>query len=150
MISHTTTRTINADAQAVWAVLGAFMEIDRFAPEITAVEALSSSAKGQGAKRRCTFKNGGYVVEEVVDWSEGRGYRVRLTDTGPMPLVKAFADIRLDAKGPNETEVSWSMDYRMKYGPLGWLMGQTMMKSMMGKVLDANLEGLDKQVLQAG
>ena len=38
--------------------------------------------------------------------------------------------------------MTWSMDYRVKYGPLGWLLGQT----MMGKVLDGNLKGLADNV----
>lgn len=40
----------------------------------------------------------------------------------------------------------WHVDYRVKYGPLGWLMGQTMMKMMMGKIIDANLQGLSDKV----
>jgi len=32
------------------------------------------------------------------------------------------------------------IDYRVKYGPLGWLMGQPMMKVMMGKIFDLYLK----------
>ncbi len=38
------------------------------------------------------------------------------------------------------------MDYRVKFGPFGWLLGQTMMKLMMGKILDGNLKGLANRV----
>ena len=43
--------------------------------------------------------------------------------------------------------VTWGIDYRVKYGPVGWLLGQTLMKLMMGKILDGNLNGLAKKVL---
>lgn len=38
------------------------------------------------------------------------------------------------------------MDYRVKYGPPGWLLGQTMVKMMMGRILDGNLKGLAEKV----
>ncbi len=38
------------------------------------------------------------------------------------------------------------MDYRVKYGPLGWLLGKTIMKLMMGKILNANLNGIAEKV----
>ena len=39
-----------------------------------------------------------------------------------------------------------AMDYRMKFGPIGWLMGQTMMKAMMGKIFEGVLNGLQDKV----
>ena len=42
--------------------------------------------------------------------------------------------------------MTWTFDYRVKYGPLGWLMGQTLVKMMMGKIIDANLKGLADKV----
>jgi hypothetical protein len=39
-----------------------------------------------------------------------------------------------------------AMDYRMKYGPVGWLIGQTMMKVMMGKIFEGVLKGLKDKV----
>ena len=51
-------------------------------------------------------------------------------------------DIRKDGFA-NLQRLSFSFyDYR----PVGWLMGQTMMKMMMGKILDANLKGLADKV----
>ena len=40
----------------------------------------------------------------------------------------------------------WTFSYRVKYGPLGWLMGQTMIKMMMGKILDRDLKALEDKV----
>ncbi len=138
---------INASADDIWAVLGRFMHIDEFAPEIASVDALTEGAGQIGARRRCTFKNGGDIVEEVTDWKDGQGYRVRLSETDPVPLKEGFADIWIEPAGKGKARVVWGMDFSLKYGPLGWLMGQLMMKPMMGKVLDANLKGLEDRVL---
>ena len=69
-----------------------------------------------------------------------------LSETDPMPLKEAYAELKIEPRGPGKSQVIWSMDYRTKYGPIGWLMGQTLMKMMMGKVLDGNLKGLEESV----
>lgn len=146
MIHYQRSRTINANPESIWAVLSRYMHIDEFAPQVVSVEALTSGDHGVGSKRRCIFEDGNSVVEEVTEWEANRGYRVRLSDMEPMPLKEAHAEIALKAIAPDQTEVIWSMDYHVKFGPLGWLLGQTMMKMMMGKVLDGNLKGLAKKI----
>ncbi|MCY6382564.1 SRPBCC family protein [Hoeflea prorocentri] len=113
---------IDAAPEVIWGVLGQFMEIDAIAPGVTSVDALTQGEDGMGSMRRCTFTNGGSTVEE------------------------AQAEIALTPLGESRTRVTWSMDFRVKFGPLGWLMGQMVMKPMMGKVLDGNLQGLADKV----
>lgn len=86
------------------------------------------------------------MVEEVIAWEPDRGYRVRLSDMESMPLHEAFAGLTVVPLSNGRSKVTWSMDYRVKYGPFGWLLGQTMTKAMMGKVLDGNLKGLAEKV----
>ena len=141
MIHFERSLTIDAAPDAVWAVLSRFMHIDEFAPEIVSVDALTSSEVGLGSKRRNHFKNGTSLVEDVTSWRPGEGYTVKLSDMAAMPLHVASSDVHIAAKGGGSV-VTWIFDYRVKYGPLGWLMGQTLMKMMMGKIIDANLKGL--------
>ncbi len=138
--------TIDAASDAVWAVLSRFMHIDEFAPEITSVDALTTGETGVGAKRRNHFKNGTSLVEEVTEWEPGAGYTVKLSDMAAIPLHDASGEIRITPLG-GRSKVTWTFDYRVKYGPIGWLMGQTLMKKMMGKVIDGNLKGLADKVL---
>ncbi|MEM7318711.1 MAG: SRPBCC family protein [Pseudomonadota bacterium] len=133
--------TIDAAPDAVWAVLSRFMQIDEFAPEITSVDALTSGDIGVGSKRRNHFKNGTSLVEEVTGWTPGTGYTVRLSDMAAMPLHKASGTIHIAPAGAGSS-VTWTFDFRVKYGPIGWLLGQTVMKGMMGKILMGNLKGL--------
>ncbi len=145
MIHFKRTRTIDASPQAVWAVLGRFMHIDEFAPLITSVEALTGGETGLGSKRRNHFENGTSVVEEVTDWQHELGYTVQLSEMDAMPLHKASSQILISPAGA-QSSVSWSFDYQVKFGPLGWLMGQTLMKMMMGNIIDKNLKGLEEKV----
>lgn len=150
MIHHARSLTIDASPEAVWAVLGQFMHIDAFAPLVASVEALTTGPDRVGSKRRCHFTDGNSLVEEVIAWEENRMYRVRLSQTDPMPLKEATAELRLRPHGAGQTRVDWGMDYQVKYGPLGWLLGQTMMKLMMGKILDGNLKGLADHISRRG
>ncbi len=146
MIHFERTLKIDATSNEIWAVLGRFMHIDVFAPLITSVEALTEGEDRVGSKRRNHFDNGTSVVEEVTAWDEGRSYRVRLSEMNAMPLHEAYSEISIAQKDSGESLVTWDMDYRVKFGPLGWLLGQTMMKLMMGKILDGNLNGLAEKV----
>jgi carbon monoxide dehydrogenase subunit G len=145
MIHHERSLTIDAAPDAVWAEISRYMHIDEFAPQITSVDALTDGEIGMGSKRRNHFANGTSVIEEVTAWNPGAGYAVKLSDMAAMPLHEANSEIRVTSLG-GRTKVTWTFDYRVKYGPLGWLMGQTMMKMMMGKIIDANLHGLSDKV----
>lgn len=146
MIRFHRTLTIDATPEAVWAVLGRFMHIDEFAPQVKSVDALTDREDSIGSRRRCHFDNGTSVVEEVTGWNETRGYRVRLSEMDAMPLHEAQAEIAVEPLGNGRSKVTWSFDYRVKYGSFGWLLGQTMMKMMMGKIIDGNLQGLADRV----
>ncbi len=145
MIHFQRTHTIDASPEAIWAVLGRYMHIDEFAPLITSVDALTEGENGLGSKRRNHFENGTSLVEEVTAWVPNQSFTVKLSDMAAMPLHEAHSEVSIEPKGERSI-VKWSFDYRVKFGPLGWLMGQTMMKLMMGKIIDGNLNGLDEKV----
>ncbi len=145
MIHHERNLTIDATPDAVWAVLGRYMHIDTFAPEITSVDALTEGEDGLGSKRRNHFANGTSLVEEVIAWAPGKGYTVKLSEMAAMPLKAASSEVRITLMG-QRSKVTWTFDYTVKYGPLGWLLGKTLMKMMMGKIIDANLKGLSDKV----
>ena len=148
MIHLNRTLKIDATPDAVWAVLGDFMHIDEFAPLIKSVDALTDGENGIGSKRRNHFENGTSLVEEVTEWkAANRSFRIRLLDMEAMPLVEACSDMSVESVDGGRSQVNWSMDYRVKYGPFGWLLGQTMMRMMMSKIIDENLKGLADKVL---
>ena len=148
MIHFERSLTIDASPDAVWAVLGRYMHADDYCPEITSVEALTDGEDGVGSRRKNIFKNSSYMVEEVTAWHEGKGFTIKATDMPGMPLKAASSTVRIDAVGC-KSKVTWTFDFKVKFGPLGWLMGQTMMKTAMGKIIDANLKGLASKATAA-
>lgn len=138
--------TIDAKPDAVWQILGRFMHIDEFSPYIEKVDALTEGKDGVGSIRRNHFSDGTSLVEEVTEWQEGHKYRVRLSEMGSNPIAEAHAEISVEPQSNGRSKVNWSFEFRVKYGPFGWLLGQTMMKLMMGKIIAANLKGLADKV----
>ena len=134
MIHDERTLDIDATPDAVWAVLERFMHIEEFAPLIKSVDALTGGEDGVGSKRRCHFDDGTSVIEEVTKWEPGRSYRVRLTELKSMPAHEVHAEITVEPLDDGRSRVFWAMEYTMKYGPFGWLLGQTMVKIMLGKI----------------
>ena len=146
MIKFKRSQIIDAKPEDVWKVIGNYMEIDEFAPQIVSTEAMTDGENGVGSVRKNVFANGGYMVEEVTDWKPGTGYTIKATEMPGMPLKAATSDLFITPVA-GKSKVTWTFNFRVKFGPLGWLMGQTMMKMMMGKVIDGNLKGLEERVL---
>ena len=146
MIQIQKTQTINAKPEAVWQLLGDYMHADEFCPLVESVDALTKGKDGVGSKRRNIFANGTSIVEEVTAWEDGRSMRVLMLELGSIPMKEAFAEISIEPVNGGRTKVNWGVNFRAKYGPLGWLMGQTMMRMALGKVIVGNLEGLAEKV----
>ncbi len=147
MIHFERTLEIDAMPDDVWAILGNFRQVDEFAPEIVSVDALTDGADGVGSKRRNHFKNGTSLVEEIIEWEPAkRRFRLQMLDMDSMPLHEGCSAMSVEPRANGGSKVVWNMDFRVKYGPLGWILGQTMMKMMMGKIIDGNLQGLANKV----
>jgi carbon monoxide dehydrogenase subunit G len=147
MIHLERTLEIDAPPDDVWALLGNFMHADEFGPELESIDALTDGADRAGSKRRSNFTNGTSLVEEILEWEPERRYhRIQLSEMSSMPLDDAYSRMYVEPTDNGLSMVTWDFDFRVKYGPFGWLLGQTMMKMMMSKVIDANLEGLSEKV----
>ena len=147
MIHFERSLKIDATPDEVWSVLGNFMQVDEFAPEIVSVDVLTDGEDGPGSKRRNHFKNGTSLVEEITEWEPTkRRVRLQMLEMESMPLHEGYSTISVEPTDNGRSMVIWGMDFRAKYGPVGWLMGQTMMKMMMGKIIDGNLNGLADKV----
>ena len=136
------TRTIHASSDRVWDAFDNFSGIAAFHPAVERSPALNEIERGVGAQRECHFYGGGSVKEVVIESQPGRQLKVEIYEMGPFPLKKAIADIDLMPKGDN-TDVTFTMNFTPKFGPLGWLMGKTVMKSKFSKIFDSVLKGLD-------
>ena len=74
------------------------------------------------------------VDEEITEYVDGERLTVRLSNFA-MPVKHAEAQMSLRVVDARSTEVTISMEYEMKFGPVGWVMNNMIMRPMMTNVL---------------
>ena len=132
----------NTSAQRVWEVLKDFGSIERSSTSVKRSPILEAIRSGVGTKRKCYFYDGKSVVEEIKEYEEGRRFKMVISEFS-MPLKSMFAELKVEEVGENICDISMSMDFVVKGGPLGWLMGFLIMRPVMKiKVLRNELIGL--------
>ncbi len=143
MSTVTVTRTIPVDTRTVWAALADFGGIHRFHPYLESSPILNGKARGEGAERRCEFKDGNHICERVVEWKEGESMTVDIYE-GSMPLARAQGTLAVVPESSGtEATVTFTMDYTPKMGPLGALMDVLMMRRKFTGMMEEILAGLE-------
>ncbi len=132
---------VNLAASTIWKSLEDFAGIEKYSPTIKSSPIVGDQRTGLGAKRHCTFADGSSLVEEIVDYKEGEGYRMELSEHS-FPLKYMFADIYVRSVDEQTSEVTMSTDFLVKAGPLGWLMGFFMMRPIMKGAFAKVITGL--------
>ena len=146
----TVTREVDAPVDRVWAAFDDFGGVYRFHPGVERSFATTEATSGLGAGRQCDFYGGGTIREEVIGYEPGRSMRVEFVDTGPFPMTRNVAEIAVQPLDDGDrTAVTMRSRFTPKYGPVGWLMAQFVMKRRFRSVLAGVLDGLERH-LQTG
>ena len=132
---------INVPASKVWEVLGDFASIERYSASVDRSPLLPGKTEGVGTKRICHFYNKTSVVEEITRFEDGKSFDIVLTEYS-MPLKSLHATMGVRAVNNTSSEIYMSMDYVVKFGPIGWVMGALLMRPVMNKVIKGTLKGL--------
>jgi hypothetical protein len=142
-MSHHVEQTIriNVPASKVWEVLGDFASVEHFSTGVDRSPLLPGKTEGVGTKRICYFYDKTSVVEEITRFEDGKSFDVVLTEYS-MPLKSLHATMGVRAVNNTTSDIYMSMDYVVKFGPLGWVMGALLMRPMMNKVIKGVLKGL--------
>ncbi|MCW8863245.1 MAG: SRPBCC family protein [Colwellia sp.] len=142
-MSHHTEKSLKANVPAskIWQVLADFSSVEKFATTIKSSPIVGDKTRGLGAKRKCTFDNGSSLVEEIIDYQEGQGYRMVISEHS-LPLESMYAEMRVKAIDENSSEIYMSADFVVKGGVLGKLMGHMLMRPMMKGVFAKVMSGL--------
>ncbi len=135
------TSRFNVPANKVWHALNDFSAVAKFAPLIETSPLTNGQNSGIGAKRCCNFFDGTKIVEEIIELKEGESVTVVLTDH-TMPLKSAIATMKVEPVGADTCDITIAMDFVVKGGPFGWLMGFLMMKPLMKGVFKKTSQGL--------
>ncbi|OUS36750.1 hypothetical protein A9R01_05410 ['Osedax' symbiont bacterium Rs2_46_30_T18] len=142
-MSHHTEKAIkvNIPAAKIWQVLGDFSSVEKFATTIKTSPIVGDISSGVGAKRLCTFNDGSSLVEEIIDFQEGQGFKMVLSEFS-LPLKSMHAEMRVKEIDANTSEIYMAADFVVKAGPLGWLLGHLIMRPVMKGVFKKLLNGL--------
>ncbi len=136
------TATIAASKSATWNVLKDFEGIHRWHFNVESSPLSSPNNEGLGATRVIRFYNGAGVTEKIVEYQDGEFMTFVFLDHS-FPLKRANATFRVRELAAAETEVIMSLDYAMKYGPLGWLLDKLVLGRTLRKVFKRTLTGLN-------
>jgi ribosome-associated toxin RatA of RatAB toxin-antitoxin module len=141
MQSVSATETINVGLSTVWPLISDVTQIAHWHPSIASVDLLTAKPTGLHAARRCHFKDGTSVREEVVDLSEAKTIRFRLSEFS-VPMKRLELQIETSATSIRATSVTFSLHYEVKFGLLGRLLGATVMRRELSKMAARIVAGL--------
>ena len=137
---------IQRPSDEVWAVLSDFGNIHRWSPVVNHSEATNEVEGGVGCERSCAVGGFGSITERATGWDEDRQIAV-VVEGAPM-MREMAATQTLEPRG-DETAVMMRVEYRSGFGPIGALMGATMMKWVTRRNTRRTLEGLKQYVESA-
>jgi ribosome-associated toxin RatA of RatAB toxin-antitoxin module len=140
------TTVVRSPIARVWETIADVGSIADWHPGVERSPVLSPNRTGLGATRRVELYNGSTAVEEVTSQDEGRSVTVLMSEH-TMPMKYAAATFEVKADGDDRTLVTFSMDYEMKYGPVGWLINALMLRGILNKLFPSVLDGLDHHLL---
>jgi len=135
------TLKVNVPAEKVWQVLEDYNNIERFAITIKSSASANEICSGLGAKRTCTFNDGSSLVEEIIEYQEGQGYKMDISNHS-MPLKSMQAEMKVTPIDECSSEIYMSAEFVVKGGPLGWVMGQLIMQPVMKAIFKKVMTGL--------
>ncbi len=142
-MTHHVSKTlrVNVPSERIWEVLNDYSSLERFATTIETSPIAGDKKSGLGAKRLCTFRDGSSLIEEIIDYQEGRSIRINISEFS-LPLKTMQAEMGVEKVDANSSDIFWSADFVVKGGPFGWLLGLLVMRPVMKGVFTKLLSGL--------
>lgn len=142
MIGIQATRVLDAPHDKVWNLISDLRRVKYYHPKVRNVHMLSPNKQGLGATRVCHFHDGTQIREEVTEADDEHIHMI-LSDYS-VPFKKFSADLHaVPLQDGSKTQVSMTMHYQVKYGPLGYLMGITVMPLAVRSLLNNVLAGME-------
>ena len=132
---------INAPVEKVWEVLDDFGGVDKFSIGVQQSSLIGDKASGLGAVRSCVFYDQTSLREEIIEYDKNKSLKLVLTHF-TIPMKSMFAGFRAEQLSETTCEVTMYMDFVVKYGPLGALLGAVVMRPVMKSVHQKLLSGL--------
>ncbi len=124
----------NCPPERVWALLSDLEAVQRYNPTVRAASVQGKQRAGVGATRACDLAPKGRVVERVTHWEDGRALGLEIAESDwPIHFMRWVTRLEPDGGG---TRITQDLEYRVKFGPAGWLLDQLVMKRKLTATLD--------------
>ena len=134
---------IDATPEVVWDIIADFGGVYRYSPGVKHSQTLSSHNQGLGADRICHLAPAGNIKERITEWNEGKSYTLEIYQgKGAPPVKKAYATLALEPGKNDGTVVTASLQYEMKYGPVGAAMDAALFGPFLAKGFTGLLAGM--------
>ena len=130
---------INAPQTKVWSVLADIGAVENYNSVVTKSYYTSDNRQGIGASRHCDLLPMGSVEERIIEWDEGKSYKIEIFEGKSIPF-KGIGTFELTDNG-NSTNVKMIFEPIMGYGLFGKIMG-FLMKKKMNKMIAGVVIGL--------
>jgi hypothetical protein len=147
-LSVTMSRELSAPAEKVWPVLADYQHVDRFHPYVRHVTS-GAVACGLGAERVCHLEGMLALKERVVEWVEGRGYRVEAS-TAFAFLGDLEGGLWLEPLEGCRSTVRFDLAFLPRFGFLGRLFGRAWLGFVAEGMGEHILAGLEHHLRTGG
>lgn len=134
--------TARCPPERVWAILADLEAVAIYNQTIAAARIRGEARTGVGAERECDLKPSGRVVERVIAWDEGRAVGLEVVESD-WPIVFMRWTTRVDADEAG-ARITQELTYQVKFGPLGWLLDNLVMRRKLTSTLDEVFANLVK------
>lgn len=132
---------INASAEKVWQVLDDYAGVEKFSIGIDKSPLVGDKESGLGAVRHCIFYDKSSLHEEIIEYQAYKSFKVVLTEfTAPMKSMHAAFNV--EKLSDSSCEVTMDMDYEVKFGLLGKVLGALVIGPVMKGIHKKLLLGL--------
>jgi hypothetical protein len=126
----------------IWALLSDLESVERYNPGVRAAKIQGAQRTGVGAARVCELLPKGRVVERVTRWEDGRALGLEVAESDwPIHFMRWVTHVQPHGEG---TRITQELEYRVKFGPIGWLLDRLAMERKLRTTLDEVLASLVK------
>lgn len=128
--------------ERVWALLSDLEAVQRYNPTVRTAAIQGALRTGVGAVRACELNPSGRVVERVTHWEDHRAIGLEVAESDwPIHFMRWVT--RVEPHG-GATRITQELEYRVKFGPLGWLLDRLAMERKLRSTLDGVFASLVK------
>ena len=127
----------------VWKLLADLEAVKRYNHTVKEVAIVGEQRDGVGARRSCQLLPSGRVLERVTHWEQGSALGLEVAESDwPVHFMRWVTRIAPDEAG---TRITQTLEYRMKLGPVGWLLDKLVMRRKLTHTLDRVLGQLARE-----